>query len=122
MFTIDKTSIYLTCIGIALFIRNVWFSDLTLSSYPLYPFRMNGNFTRCSNAYFAAKGKKSLKRMLFFNLMRCMIPEILKEIIFKGKIILWEFTFVLACTLVYTVLFHFLPLRVWRYYRYIWAW
>jgi hypothetical protein len=60
--------------------------------------------------------------MIFFNLVRCMIPEILKEIIFKGKIILWEFSFVLACTLAYTIFFHFLPLRVFRYYRYIWAW
>lgn len=122
MVEINKTSIYLCILGVLLWIRNVFFSNLVLSSYPLYPFRMNGNFTRCSNAYFAAKGTKPLKRMLFFNLMRCMIPEILKELIFKGRIVLWEFGFVLCCTIVYTIFFHFLPLKYWRYYRYIWAW
>lgn len=83
---------------------------------------MLSNFIRCSNSYFSAKGKKPLHRVLFFNLVRCMAPELLKEFIYKGKLVIWEFTFVLCCTVTYTLVFHFMPLSVWRRFRFVWAW
>lgn len=46
----------------------------------------------------------------------------IKEMVFKGRIILWEVTFVTCCGFVYTVIFHFMPLRVWRYFRFVWTW
>lgn len=84
---------------------------------------MNGNMMRCMNAYFSANGKKSFKRMLFFNIFRCMVPEILKEFVFKGKIVIWEFAFVFCCAVFWTIFFHYLPMKVfkmfWPIYMYL---
>ena len=82
---------------------------------------MNGNLVRCTNSYFASKGTKSFRRMLFFNLIRCMIPELLKEFIFRGKLVVWEFSFVFCCACMYTTLYHFLPISVFAHFRYFYS-
>ena len=78
---------------------------------------------RCMNAYYSANGKKSLRRMMFFNIVRCMVPEILKEFVFKGKIVIWEFSFVFCCAIAWTIFFHYLPMKVfkkcWPIYMYL---
>ena len=118
---VTDTGVILIIIATLIFLRNIFFPRLVLSTYPMYPFRMNGNFTRISNSYFSSKGTKSYRRMLFFNLIRCMIPELLKEFIFKGKLVVWEFTFVFCCACVYTTLYHFLPLSVFARFRYFYG-
>lgn len=118
---VTNTGVILTILAILIFLRNICFPTTVLATYPLYPFRMNGNLTRISNSYFASKGSKSFKRMLFFNLIRCMVPELLKEFIFKGKLVVWEFTFVFCCACVYTILYHFLPISVFARFRYVYG-
>ena len=122
MVEVNRTGLFVGLVALVLFVRNAFFSHLVLSRYPLYPYRMTGNFVRCSNAYFAAKCKKPLHRMLFFNILRCMIPEILKELIFKGKLVIPEIKFVFSCCITYTLIFHFVPLRIWRRFRFFWCW
>ena len=119
---VNKTGVLLCIFTALIFCRNVFFSHVVLPAYPLYPFRMNGNLVRISNSYFASKGNKPYHRMLFFNLIRCMVPELVKEIIFKGKIVIWEFTFVFCCAVIYTTLYHFLPLSTFRRFRYVYGW
>ena len=122
MVEINRTGVIVGLMTIALILRNVFFMPEVLSFYPKYPFRMNGNFIRCTNAYFSAKGRKPFHRMLFFNIIRCMVPEIVKSIIFRNKVVIWEFNFVLACAVTYTVLFHFLPLSVFKKFKWVYLW
>ena len=119
---VNRTGLWITFIAIILYVRNAFFSSIPLSRYSLYPYRMNGNFVRCSNAYFAAKCQKPYHRMLFLNTLRCMIPEMLKEFIFKGKLVISEIKFVWMCCFIYTTVFHFLPLKYWRPMRWVWTW
>ena len=119
---VNSTGLYVALLAIICFSRNIFFPEVMLTRYSLYPFRMNGNFIRCSNSYFSSKGKKPFHRMLFFNLLRVTMHEIIKEMMFKGRIIVWEVGFVSLCCVVYTIFFHFMPLRVWRYFRFVWAW
>ena len=122
MVEINKTGVFLGITTLLLMLRNIFFMSDVLSVYPGYPFRMNGNFMRCTNSYFSAKGRKPLHRMLFFNTLRCMIPEIIKSFVYKGKIVIWEFNFVLCCAVTYTIFYHYLPMSVFRRFRYVYAW
>ena len=122
MVEINKTGVLVGICTLMLILRNVFFLPDVLTYYPRYPFRMNGNFIRCTNAYFSAKGRKSYHRMLFFNIIRCMVPEIIKSIVFRGKVVVWEFNFVLACAIVYTTVFHFMPMSFFRRFRYVYLW
>ena len=121
MVEVNRVGLYVGFLAICCFLRNVFVPDMWIPNYPLYPYRMNGNLIRCSNAYFSAKGKKSFPRILFFNLLRVTFHEIIKELVFKGKIILWEVAFVTACCVVYTAIFHMIPLRIFRKFRWIWG-
>ena len=110
MVEVNRTGVFVGVFALLLWFRNAFFSEMVLSRYPQYPYRMLGNFVRCSNAYFSAKCQKPLHRMLIFNLIRCMIPEIVKELLFKGKLILPELQFVFTCCVTYTIVFHYTPL------------
>ena len=118
-----KMNIFVAVLAVILFLRNSFFPHFMFKMvYPKYPFRMNSNFIRCSSSYVSGKGKKPLHRMLFFNLLRGFVSEVLKQLVHKGKIDIWELTFVNCCIITYTIYFYFLPLRIFRKLRYVWAW
>lgn len=74
----NQSTIIVGIIALAVFLRNLLFADLVLPQYAQYPYKFNVNFIRCSNSYYAAKGKKPFYRMLFFNTIRTVLPEALK--------------------------------------------
>ena len=120
---INKTGIFVAVIAILCYIRNVFFPQLIIPRYSLYPYRMNGNLIRCSNACFSGKtSNKSLHRLMFFNLLRVTMHEIIKELVLMGKVKVWEVGFVTCCCFVWTLVFYYMPLRVWRYFRFVWGW
>ena len=65
-----------------MFLRNILYHEQVISVYPTYPFSLITNFMRCSYGYLEAKGEKPLYRILFFNMIRCLLPEILLHLTF----------------------------------------
>ena len=99
--------------------RNVFYPDLVLPLYSEYPWRLNGNLIRCSNNYFASaidhekngKPKKSLHRNLFFNFIRCLLPDLARQIIINGKLNHSRNLITVVFVAFLTVFFQYLPLK-----------
>ena len=119
---INSTGILVGVIALLCFVRNVFFPDTIIPRYPLYPYRMNGNFIRCSMSYFGDRGKSKFFRSLFFNLVRVTLHEMVRELVMIGKLDVSEIIFVTQCAVVYTIIFYFMPFWVLRYLRFVWAW
>jgi len=91
---INSTGILVAVLALLCLLRNVFLPETIIPRYPLYPYRMNGNFIRCSNSYFSGRGKRPFFRSLFFNLLRVTMHEMVKELALKGKIVVSEVVFV----------------------------
>ena len=109
--------------------RNVFYPDLVLPLYSEYPWRLNGNLIRCSNNYFASaidhekngKPKKSLHRNLFFNFIRCLLPDVIRQIIINGKLNHSRNLITVVFVAFLTVFFQHVPLKQFRKVRYVWT-
>ena len=88
----------------------------------MYPYKMVSNFMRCSNNYVSSKGQKSYARNLFFNLVRCVPADIMKQLLYKNRVNVRETLFTIECVLFYTLVLQYLPMRWFRKTRYLWAW
>ena len=83
---VDKIEIYVALVSIGVFIRNMLYPIQVLEVYDMWQFMSVRYFMRCSSAYFAGKGEKPWYRMLFFNLIRVMLPEIIVQLHLQGKL------------------------------------
>ena len=90
---INKTGVFVFLLTLLIFLRNVIFPNEVLSIYKLHPVPMNSWFIRITGSYFASKGNKSFYRMLIFNIIAVLFPEVLKMLLFKGQISIPEFNF-----------------------------
>ena len=114
---------YVAIVALIIFLRNSFFASTVLSVYSTYPFKLNSNFIRCTGAYASSNGRKPLHRLLFANLIRAQVPQIIGMIAFKGKILVWDFTFATLLIIGYTTVLHyFVPMHVFRKFRYVWGW
>ena len=114
---------YVALVALIIFLRNSLCASTVLSIYSTYPFKLNSNFIRCTSAYASSNGRKPLYRLLFANLLRAQIPQIIGMITFKGKIICYDFMFANFCIIGYTTFFHYcVPMHVFRKFRYVWGW
>ena len=121
--------LYVVLLAAMCLARNLFYPDLVLPLYSEYPWRLNGNLIRCSNNYFASaidhekngKPKKSLRRNLFFNFIRCLLPDVIRQIIINGKLNHSRNLITVVFVAFLTVFFQYVPLKQFRKVRYVWA-
>ena len=85
--------LYVWTISILIVIRNALIPEIVIPRYGVYPYKLLGNFIRCSNNYYSSKGQKSFLRNLFFNSMRCVLSEIIKHLLYKNRVIIPDVIF-----------------------------
>ena len=89
-----KNLLFVVFVATACFIRNTFFPDEVVPRYSLIPYRWNGPFIRITNNYFPSaiaherdgKEKKTLRRNIFFNLIRNLLPDFVRQLLMSGRL------------------------------------
>jgi hypothetical protein len=102
---------YASIFAVIIALRNIFFADLI---YGLYDdaysywgtlFKFNQVLVRCIDARLNdPDSKKSLARMLYFNLMRNLPNSIMRQLLYKGKLNFGAIQLLAIWTLVVTVI------------------
>ena len=117
-----KAEVWVVLIALYILCRNVFYTQWVIGKLYKDPYyKLNTLFVRCSSAYVTANGKKSFHRMYFFNIIRCVLPEYVRAMVYEGKISCAAAETCFLHATIYTIVFHYLPMKYFKRLRWLWC-